>query len=209
MICLEVKTTVQDKISWKYWTWFLKDMAAHTPGYICQKLEHFHTIQNCCCGHADTRSTNIIGMLRCALSTTADRQIRADGYDPVIGGRSATETVFSSVFGQTWFASCAVGLQTSILRSHYRCTGQLALAARPAERVIYKIAVLTFKVHGCREYCRWEYGKAATWLTAGKRRGHARWERLELCAAGMAAGIEGRIVSTADEEGRSWIFVIT
>jgi len=29
-------------------------------------------------------------------------------------------------------------------------------------------------------------------LTAGKRHGHARWEELELCSAGMAAGIEGR-----------------
>jgi len=29
-------------------------------------------------------------------------------------------------------------------------------------------------------------------LTAGKRHGHARWEELEFCSAGMAASIEER-----------------
>jgi len=34
-------------------------------------------------------------------------------------------------------------------------------------------------------------------LTAGKWHGHARWEELELCAAGMAAGIQTIIAWTA------------
>jgi len=44
--------------------------------------------------------------------------------------------------------SCTVDLQMSMLQSHHRYTGHAALSVRP-ERVVYKTAVLTFRVlHG-------------------------------------------------------------
>jgi len=80
---------------------------------------------------------------------------------PIIGGCSYPDygnTVRAGRSSNTPGTSPPVGaersritadLQTSTLRSCNRCAGQLALAARPGARRLYKIAVLTFKVlHG-------------------------------------------------------------
>jgi len=100
-------------------------------------------------------------MLRCTPSTASDPQLGADGHVPIIGGRSGTI--------QTWLRKQrAVGLPIHLarhLQSVQNAAARLicrlrrfnhvtdALVSlhwlRVPERVVYKIAVLTFKVlHG-------------------------------------------------------------
>jgi len=132
---------------------------------------------------ADTRSTNSIGMLRCAPSTTSQPQHRADGHAHlVIGDPSGDIQTQQQKQCADWSSdtpgsppsvgaeySYTVDLQTSTLQSHYRWTIQLAMA--PARSPYW----LTFMVmHGiactgisrtcfsCRQPA-WSTGSSLCW----------------------------------------------